>query len=277
MPITQPFSLQGTTIEVFANDTTARQTALNTLLNAIKVATDNSTRAAAFATYFADSSTAGVQSGAFTITTAGATVSNVDGFYAGTWSNAQGSGTWYSTTATATAITAQLTVTSGTITGTLTLALGDLGGTWTAGNATKGTPSAITGSPITLAAATGGAAIGKITAAGDSGKTFSAVSAKLINESGTTKAKGSSDEGDFTIDYLAVPSDVGQIAMESAFNDETINGNRVFRVTHGASGQKLYFVGMVTELKKQRGTVDAFATVKAKITMQSGSAEFNPA
>ena len=276
MAITKEFSLQNTTVEIFDNSTAGQQTALNTLRASIKAATNDAGRVSAYNTFFADGSTLGVQSGAFTITTTGATVSNVDGFYAGTWSNAQGSGTWISTTATATAITCLLTVASGTISGTLTLAFTDLGATFTSGNSAKGTPTAITGSPITLMAATGGAFIGKITAIGDTGKTYATVSAKLVSESGTIKAKGSSDEGDLTIDYVSIPADAGQVLLETAFDDESTNGNRVFRITHTSSGAKVYGIGMVTELKKARGAVDNFASVKAKITLQDGLAEYNP-
>jgi hypothetical protein len=65
--------------------------------------------------------------------------------------------------------------------------------------------------------------------------------------------------------------------MDAAFNDETQNADRVFRLTHNSSGQKLYMRGMVTELKKNRGTLDKVIAVKAKIALQDGSAEYNPA
>jgi hypothetical protein len=273
MPITSEFSLQNSTVEVFDNSTTAQQTALNTLRTAIKNATTDMARVSAYNTFFGTTGVGGLQSGTITITTAGATA---NASYAGTWANASGSGFWISTAATATSITATLYATSGTVATPLTLALADLSNYWTSGNATKGTPSAVTTS-VTLAAATGGSKLGKITGIGETGKSFTVVSAKLVSESGTIKAKGSSDEGDLTIDYISIPGDTGQLLMESAFDDETINGNRVFRITHTTSGAKVYLIGMVTELKKARGAVDNFATVKAKITLQDGVAEDNPA
>ena len=272
MAVNTEFSLQNTSVEIFDNSTVAQQTALSTLRAAIKVATTDAARVTAFNTYFADGTVGGLQSGSISITTTGATA---NASYAGTWANASGSGFWVSTAATTTTITANLFVTSGSPTSPLTLALTDLGSYWTSGNATKGTPSAVTTS-VTLAAATGGSKIGKITAIGDTGKTYTIISSKLVGESGTLKAKGSSDEGELTIDYISIPSDAGQILMESAFDDETYNGNRVFRLTHTASGVKAYGVGMVSELKKTRGAVDNFASVKAKIALQDGFSEYNP-
>ncbi len=119
--------------------------------------------------------------------------------------------------------------------------------------------------------------ISKITAIGETGKTFAVVSAKLVSESGTIKAKGSSDEGDLTLDFISIPNDAGQILVDAAYHDETTNANRVFRITHTSSSQVVYAIGMVTELKKTRGTVDNFSSVKCKITLQDGVTESNPA
>ncbi len=159
-------------------------------------------------------------------------------------------------------------------------------GTGAAGAATSAVliqPSTVPTVAYTAVSKSSGYLIGKVTAAGDTGKTYAAISAKLLNEGGTYKAKGSSDEGDFTIDFLKIPSDIGQQKLLAAFNDESANANRVFRITHNSSGstvansEKVYFMGLVTECKQTRGAIDSFVNVKSKIVIQNGLYEDNPA
>jgi len=276
--LTTPFSSQNTTIEIFNSPAATRTlvTAIATALAGSDVQADLKT---AYDTFFVAATMT-----AATVTfsgSSGGTVSNVDGAVTGTWTQTSSgaTGTWSSTASSATSTTATLTLVSGTPT---TVSGASTGFTF---SVTSGAyPSTPTYS-ISLTAPTGtGSKIGKITAAGDTGKTYAGISAKLLNESGTMKAKGSSDEGDFTIDFLNTPGDPGQLAMTTAFNDESANANRVFRIIHGSSndgtitnGEMVYFVGMVTELKKTRGAIDNYVSVKSKISIQNGLYEYNPA
>lgn len=272
MSIISEFSLQNTTTKIYDNSTAGQQAALATLRAAIKAATNNAARITAFNAYFSDPNVGGLKSGDITITTTGATA-NVP--YSGTWANASGSGFWCSTAATATTITAKLYVTSGSITSPLALAFSDLGGYWTSGNATKGTPTAVTTS-VALTAATGGSEIIKVTDLSETGKTYATIAEKLVSESGTIKAKGSGDEGDLTISYILIPGDAGQILLAAAHEDESSNNNRVFRITHTSSGAEGYCIGLVTENKKPRGIVEKMANAKAKIALQDGFTEYYP-
>lgn len=272
MAITSEFSLQNTTVEIFDNSTSTQQTALNTLRTSLKTASTEALRVSAFNTFLAASGT--VTATASITVTGGATTpaAQVEGYYTGAFTIAGGiAGTWYSTSSTLTAVTAVLVPTSGA----LAAGSGSLATVYT--TSTNVPASTVSGTYTATTATGSGALISKITAIGDTGKTYAIVSAKLVSESGTIKAKGSSDEGDLTIDYIAIPSDSGQALMELAFDDQSINGNRVFKITHTSSGAAVYCVGMVTELKKTRGSVDNFASVKAKVTLQDGLAEYNPA
>lgn len=273
MAITQEFSLQNTTVEIFDNSTGSQQSAMTTLRAAIRAASNDAGRVTAYDVFLTQSTT----TGSLTVVGTGFTTSSVDGSLQGTWTQTSSgaTGTWSANNvSSATAAVATITgITSGTPT---SVTAATTGFTYTITTGTGAVTAASTA--ITITTGTGaGAKIGKITAIGDTGKTFATISAKLVSESGTIKAKGSSDEGDLTLDYISIPSDSGQMLMESAFDDESINGNRVFRLTHSTSGAKLYAIGMVTELKKTRGAVDNFASVKAKITLQDGLAEYNPA
>jgi hypothetical protein len=274
--LTTPFSSQNTTIEIFEADTDALTTAI---ASALALSTNSLRQAAlkvAYDAYFVGSLSKTI-GGTGILATAPA---QADGYFSGTWTKSGQSGTFSSTGSTATAITANFYLSSGTP-ASIDLAATDL--TFNTGNADKGTitsSGAVTG--LLFSGATG-YKIGKITAAGDTGKTYAGISAKLLNESGTMKAKGSSDEGDFTIDFLNTPGDQGQLAMTTAFNDESANANRVFRIIHGSSndgtitnGEMVYFVGMVTELKKTRGAIDNYVSVKSKISIQNGLYEYNP-
>jgi len=276
MAISTPFSSQNTTIEIF-NDAAAT----STLVTAIKAALAGSNKQADLKTAYDNFFVASVSKtigGTGILATAPA---QVDGYFSGTWTKSGQSGTFRSTGSIATAITANFYLTSGTP-ASINLDAADL--TFLTGNSDKGTITVTSAVTSLLFAGVTGSLIGKVTAAGDTGKTYAGISAKLLNESGTMKAKGSSDEGDFTIDYLNAPSDAGQVAMADAFNDETGNANRVFRIVHGSSGdgtnansEMVYFVGMVTELKKTRGAIDNFVQVKSKISIQNGLYEYNPA
>ena len=272
MAITSEFSLQNTTVEIFDNSTAPQISALNTLRTAIKNAANNAARITAFNTFFAAS---GTVTATATITVTGgstAAAAQVEGYYTGTFTISGGiSGTWYSTSSAATTVTAVLVPT----TGTLSAGSGSLASVATTSTNTPTTT--VSGTYVATSQTGAGSKIGKITAIGDTGKTYAVISAKLVSEEGTLKGKGSSDEGDLTIDYVAIPSDAGQALMQSAFDDKTLNCNRVFKLVHTASGQELYAIGIVTEMKKTRGAVDNFATVKAKITLQDGVTEYNPA
>ena len=273
MAITQEFSLQNTTFEIFDNSAGGQRSALAQLRTDIKAASNDAGRVAAYNTFFTQAST----TGSLAIVGTGFITSTVDGSLQGTWTQTSSgaTGTW-SASNVSSATAAVATVTSITSGAPTTVSAATSGFTYAITTGTGAITAVSTA--ITITAGTGtGTLVNKITAIGDTGKTFATISAKLVSESGTIKAKGSSDEGDLTIDYISIPSDSGQVLMESAFDDETINGNRVFRLTHTGSGAKLYAIGMVTELKKTRGAVDNFASVKAKITLQDGLAEYNPA
>lgn len=281
MAITKPFSSQGTTIEIFSNPSaqTTLETAVASAMQIADTATKLTALKAAYTNFFSGGTLSKTIGGTGILATAPA---QADGYFSGTWSKSGQSGTFSSTGSTATAITANFVLNSGTP-ASINLDAADL--TFLTGNADKGTITVTSAVTSLLFTGSAGAFIGKITSAGDTGKTFAMISEKLINESGTFKGKGSSDEGDFTIDYLANPSDAGQSAMDLAFNDESSSANRVFRITHLASSptgvpstaQKVYFSGLVTELKKNRGTIDKIITVKSKIAIQNGLVEDNPA
>jgi hypothetical protein len=278
--LTTPFSSQNTTIEIF-NDSAATATLTAAIASALALSTTALKQDAlltAYTAFFGGSTlTASIPTTIGTVTSA----MLVDGYFEGTFTYGSGStlqkGTFRSTSATTSAITATFTLSEvgsgGAVSFVPVL-------TFTKNDATKGTVTTMSAIDFT---GTPGDKIGKITAAGDTGKTYAGISAKLLNESGTMKAKGSSDEGDFTIDFLNTPGDPGQLAMTTAFNDESANANRVFRIIHGSSndgtitnGEMVYFVGMVTELKKTRGAIDNYVSVKSKISIQNGLYEYNP-
>lgn len=269
MAITKPFSLQGTTIEIVSYDATA----MTALSNAIKNATTEAQRVTAFTNYLTGSVGA---SGTITCAASTFTASNVDNYLTGTWTHTNGAtGRFYSTVNTATVATVMLITTSGAlptgaITTGLTFAFDSNAGVLSLSQANTPTSYALTGvaNPITAAS------IGKITAAGETGKTYKTISAELINENQTYKGKGTADEGEFTVDYLNVPADAGQMALQLAL-DDMATPERVIRVTH-TSGEIWYGCGIVTDLKKARGANSAFSTVKAKIPLIF-SAEYNPA
>lgn len=276
--INKNFSSQNTKLEVFKNPTA--QAILNAAISSANALLDVDAKKAALIAAYTAFFTAPVSK---TIATTGlvTTDSKVqnDGYFSGTWSKSGQSGTFSSVSCTATAITANFFLASGTP-ASINLDAADL--TFLTGNADKGTittTSAVTG---LLFSGVAGDVVGKVTGMGDTGKTYSIISAKLLSESGTMKAKGSSDEGDFTVDYLELPNDAGQKALENAFLDESANAGRVFRLTHLSSGTndsdsaKVYFTGFVTELKKTRGSIDNFVSVKAKVAIQNGSVEDKP-
>jgi len=279
MAISTPFSSQNTTIEVF-NDSAATATLTAAIAAALALSTTSAKQAALKVAYdnFFVASVSKTIGGTGILATAPA---QADGYFSGTWTKSGQSGTFSSTGSIATAITANFYLTNGTP-ASINLDAADL--TFVTGNSDKGTITVTSAVTSLLFSGVTGSKVGKVTAMGDTGKTYAGISAKLINESGTMKAKGSSDEGDFTVDFLNTPGDAGQIALTDAFNDETGNANRVFRLVHGSSGdgtnansEMVYFVGMVTELKKTRGAVDNYVSVKSKISIQNGLYEYNPA
>ena len=286
MAITTPFSSQNSTIEIF-NDSTATATLTTAIASALALSTTSAKQAALKAAYDTFFSGGTVTATILSDLTSPTAEMQADGYFQGTFTYGTGatlqSGTFRSLSVDATSgdINAEFTLTTyGGTAGTNPPSFTPASLTFTVNNSSKGTIGAL---PTLDFAGVGGSKIGKITAAGDTGKTYAGISAKLINETGTMKAKGSSDEGDFTIDYLNTPGDVGQIAMTDAFNDETASANRVFRIVHGSSGdgtnansEMVYFVGMVTELKKTRGAIDNYVSVKSKISIQNGLYEYNP-
>jgi hypothetical protein len=280
--ITQPFSSANTTVRIFPNSTVGQQGALGTLRSNIALAmalalTDPGTAQTNRETYFTAFETASNMSAA-TVTftgTSGGAASNVDGAVQGTWTQTSSgaTGTWSSTASAAASTSAVLTLTSGTPT---TVSGATTGFTFT--TTVGAIPTGTAAYAISLTAGTGaGSAIGKITAIGDTGVEVATIEVKLLNESGTSKDTGSSNEGTTTIDYLDVPSDAGQALMFAARNDRSSNKNRVFKLTHNSSGQVKWLVGIVSTIKTTEGAVDAMITNKATILIQDGLTIVNPA
>lgn len=283
MAISTPFSSQNTTIEIF-NDAVATATLTSAIATALAGSNKQADLKTAYDAFFTSVATV-TATAVITVTGALTTApAQVDGYYTGVFAIGSVTGTWSSTSvSSSTTINAVLTPLVGMFTASQTSqAITTCSVTGTHQPSTPTTASGVYTS--SAASAAKGFLVGKVTAMGDTGKTYAGISAKLINESGTMKAKGSSDEGDFTVDFLNTPGDAGQTAMTDAFNDETANANRVFRIVHGSSGdgtnansEMVYFVGMVTELKKTRGAVDNYVSVKSKISIQNGLYEYNPA
>ena len=285
--ISQPFSSANTTVDIFGNSTTAQQGFLNTLRSSLATAmalaltdpiTAQANKVAAFNAFASASGT--VTATALIVVTGGAATpaAQVEGYYSGTFAIATGgavAGTWYSVAASSSSITAVLVPSSGTFLASQTsVALSAVATT----SANTPTTTALTGSAYTSSAlVTGsGSKIGKITAIGDTGVEVATIEVKLLNESGTSKDTGSSNEGTTTIDFLDVPADEGQLLMFAARDDRTSNKNRVFKLKHNSSGQVKWFVGIVSQIKTTEGAVDAMQTNKATILIQDGLTIVNP-
>ena len=279
--ITNPFSSANTTVRIFPNSTSGQKSALTTLQTAIAAAmqlalTDPATAETDRATAYAAFETASSMS-ATTVTftgTSGGTASNTDGAVQGTWTQTSSgaTGTWSSTASSASSTSAVLTLTSGTPT-TVSGATSGFTFTTTVG----AIPTGSAAYSVSLTAGTGaGELVGKITAIGDTGVEVATIEAKLLNEAGTFKDTGSSNEGTTTIDFLDVPTDAGQLLMFAARNDRTKDKNRVFKLTHNSSGQVKWFVGIVSQIKTTEGAIDSIITDKATILIQDGLTIVNP-
>jgi len=283
--ITNPFSSANTTLEIFDNSTTAQRSAMGILQTAIATAmtlaltdptTANTNRKNAFNSFAASTGT--VTATASIVVTGGATTpaAQVEGYYTGTFTISAGgavAGTWYSTSSTATAITAVLVPTSGNLLASQSAVA--LATVFTTGTNTPTTT--VSGTYTSSALVTGaGSKVNKITAIGDTGVEVATIEAKLLNESGTFKDTGSSNEGTTTVDFLDVPSDAGQILMFAARDDRTKDKNRVFKLTHNSSGQIKWFIGIVSQIKTTEGAIDSIITDKATILIQDGLTIVNP-
>lgn len=277
MTISNPFSSANSTLTVFDNATAGEIAAMATLQTAINSAlqlaltdpvTAKANRLTAYQAFETAASAQGTLSVASTVTTA----KQADGYYSGTFTYTGGvTGVWTSKGLTTSAVNIELTLTSGAFpTGSSPYTTG-FSFTVTGSHALD---ASNTGHSITTAAnAVSSALVGKITAMGDTGLTAATISAKLLNEAGTYKAKGSSDEGELSVDFLRVPSDAGQILLFSAQEDLSINANRVVKITHNSSGQEWYGIVQVSTIKTTRGSIDNFVNAKATLLIQSGSVE----
>lgn len=279
MTISNPFSSANSTLTIYGNSTAGEIAAMSTLQTAINSAlqlgltdpvTAKANRIAAFQAYESAAYAQGTLTVASTVTTA----KQADGYYSGTFTYTGGvTGTWISKGLTTTAVNIELTLTSGSFpTG--------------ASPYTTGFAFVVTGSHALDASSTGfsittatnavsSALVGKITAMGDTGLTAATISAKLLNEAGTYKAKGSSDEGELSVDFLRVPADAGQTILFAAQDDLSINANRVVKITHNSSGSIWYGIVQVSAIKTTRGSIDNFINSKATLLIQSGSVESN--
>jgi hypothetical protein len=238
--------------------------------------TAQTNKVAAFNAFSAASGT--VTATAVITVTGGATTpsAQVEGYYSGTFTIVTGgavAGTWYSSSSSATTVTAVLVPSSGIfLTSQSGVALATVLTT-----STNTPTTTVSGVYTSSALVTGsGSKIGKITAIGDTGVEVATIEVKLLNESGTSKDTGSSNEGTTTIDFLDVPADVGQQLMYAARNDRTANKNRVFKLTHNSSGQVKWLVGIISMIKTTEGAIDAMITNKATILIQDGLTIVNP-
>jgi hypothetical protein len=268
MALNKPFSSQDATLRIFDNSTVNQQTALNTLITALSAPNLTADqRQALFATYVSTVGTSG------TYTVSGATGlpnSNTDGASTGTWTHTAtgSSGTFKSTSSSGTAAAGTLTIlVKGTLTSTTV--------TPTTFVYDKGAPTAAGTVSATFTAGAGESAlIDGITAYGDTGDKTNVISAQLINRQGTFKGKGSTDAGEWSFDLLEIPADAGQILVNKAKEDKSLNANRVFIQTFNSSDdgsevQRWYGIGMVTSINSSTGK-DAFVPLKVTVALQDG-------
>jgi hypothetical protein len=268
MALDKPFSSQDATLRIFDNSTAGQQTALNTLISALEIPNlDSAQRQALFATYV---STVGT-SGTYTVTAAtGLPNSNVDGASSGTWTHTAtgSSGTFSSTSSSGTAAAGTLTIlVKGTLTSTTVAP--------TTFVYAKGAPSAAGTVSATFVAGVGNSAlIDCITAYGDTGDKTIINSAQLLNRQGTFKGKGSTDAGEWSFDLLEKVADAGQILVNKAKDDRSLNANRVFIQSFNSSNdgsemQRWYAIGMVTSITSSTSK-DAFVPLKVSVALQDG-------
>lgn len=113
-----------------------------------------------------------------------------------------------------------------------------------------------------------------VTGYGDTGEKTNITSAQLINRQGTYKDKGSVDAGEWSFDLLEIPADAGQILVNKAKADTTLNSNRLFVQTFtssddGTNVQRWYGIGMVTSITSSTAK-DSFVPLKVTVAMQNG-------
>lgn len=111
-------------------------------------------------------------------------------------------------------------------------------------------------------------AIGEVTDLGEFGKTYNLVTHNPLGTRGTTKLKGSYNEGTISMQLGLDTDDAGQILAKSAANSDN---DYSFEITT-QNGDKYYFQAKVMSFMVSVGSVDTVTGATVSLELTSGGA-----
>lgn len=109
-------------------------------------------------------------------------------------------------------------------------------------------------------------AIGEVTDLGEFGKTFNLITHNPLGTRGTTKLKGSFNEGSISMQVGLDTDDAGQILAKSAANSDN---DYSFEITT-QNGDKYYFQAKVMSFMTSIGSVDQVTGATIQLELTSG-------